>query len=154
MGGGGPGGPTRHDRRAAGHDPTGPGHRGGRPAMNISLGSAPLATAKVDAIVVGVYADDKKLREPAARVNAAAGGVIADVLAVEKFQGKAGHVTHVHTNGRLAAPRVVVVGLGKRAETTAETMRRAAAAGLRRARDLGARSVAIEVLGDRLPARQ
>ena len=122
--------------------------------MNVSLGSAPLATMKVDAIVVGVYADDKKLREPAARVNEAAGGALADVLAVEKFQGKAGHVTHVHTNGRLAAPRVVVVGLGKRAETTAETVRRAAAAGLRRARDLGARSVAIEVLGDRLPSRQ
>ena len=122
--------------------------------MNVSLSGGPLATITADAIVVGVYADDKKLREPAARVNEAAGGAIADVLAVEKFLGKAGHVTHVHTNGRLAAPRVVVVGLGKRADATAETVRRAAAAGLRRARDLGARSVAIEVLGDRLPPRQ
>jgi leucyl aminopeptidase len=122
--------------------------------MNVSVNGGPLPTVAADAIVVGVYADDKKLREPAARVNEAAGGAVADVLGVEKFQGKAGHVTHVHTNGRLRAPRVVVVGLGRRAETTAETLRRAAAAGLRRARDLGARSVAIEVLGDRLPARQ
>jgi leucyl aminopeptidase len=122
--------------------------------MNVSLSGGPLATITADAIVVGIYADDKKLRDPAARVNEAAGGAIAAVLAVEKFQGKAVHVTHVHTNGRLAAPRVVVVGLGKRADMTAETVRRAAAAGLRRARDLGARSVAIEVLGDRLPARQ
>jgi leucyl aminopeptidase len=104
--------------------------------------------------VVGVYADDKKLREPAARVNTASGGALGEVLAAEKFQGKAGQVTHLHTNGRLPARRVVVVGLGKRADTTAETLRRAAAAGLRRARDLGARAVAIEVLGDRLPPRQ
>jgi leucyl aminopeptidase len=122
--------------------------------MNVTVSGEPLAAVAADAIVVGVYADDKKLREPAARVNAAGGGALAAVLAAEKFQGKVGHVTHLHSNGGLRARRVVVVGLGKRAETTPETLRRAAAAGLRRARDLGARSVAIEVLGDRLPARQ
>jgi leucyl aminopeptidase len=122
--------------------------------MNVSVIGQSLAAVAADAVVVGVYADDKKLREPAAGVDAAARGAVADVLAAEKFQGKAGAVTHVHTNGRLPARRVVVVGLGKRAETTTETLRRAAAAGVRRARDLGARTVAVEVLGDRLPARQ
>ena len=122
--------------------------------MNVTVSGKPLASAAADAVVVGVYADDKKLREPAARVNTASGGALGEVLAAEKFQGKAGQVTHLHTNGRLPARRVVVVGLGKRADTTAETLRRAAAAGLRRARDLGARAVAIEVLGDRLPPRQ
>src|SRR5204862_157884 len=56
---------------------------------------------------------------------------------------------HAHADGR----RIVVAGLGPRAETTAETLRRAAAAAVRRARDLGARTVAAEVLGDRLTAR-
>ena len=122
--------------------------------MNITVRGEPLAAVAADAIVVGVYADDKKLREPAAGVDQAAGGAVRDVLDAEKFQGKVGHVTHLHTNGRLPARRVVVVGLGKRAETTAEVVRRAAASGLRRSRDLGARTVAIEILGDRLPARQ
>jgi leucyl aminopeptidase len=122
--------------------------------MNVSVVGEPLPSITADAVVLGVYADDKKLRDPAARVDQAAGGALRDVLDAEKFQGKAGHVTHLHTNGKLPSRRVVVVGLGKRAETTAEVVRRAAAAGLRRARDLGARSVAIEVLGDRLPARQ
>src|SRR5207245_9409704 len=63
---------------------------------------------------------------------------------------KAGHVTHAHADGR----RIVVAGLGPRSETTSEVLRRAAAAGVRRARDLGARTVATEVLGDRLTARQ
>jgi leucyl aminopeptidase len=122
--------------------------------MNVTVSNAPLASAAVDAVIVGVYADDKKLREPAARVNTASGGALGEVLEAEKFGGKAGQVTHLHTNGRLPAKRVVVVGLGKRADVTAESLRRAAAAGTRRARDLGARAVAIEVLGDRLPARQ
>ena len=122
--------------------------------MNVTVSGEPLASMAVDAIVVGVYADDKKLREPARRVNEASRGALSEVLDAEKFQGKVGHVTHLHTTGRLPARRVVVVGLGKRAETTAEALRRAAASGLRRARDLGARAVAIEVLGDRLPARQ
>jgi leucyl aminopeptidase len=121
--------------------------------MNVTVSGEPLASTATDAIVVGVYADDKKLREPAARVNEASGRALAEVLEAEKFQGKAGSVTHLHSNGRLPARRVVVVGLGKRAETTPETVRRAAAAAVRRARDLGARAVATEVLGDRLPAR-
>jgi len=122
--------------------------------MNVTVSGEPLASAAADAVVVGVYADDKKLREPAARVNTASGGALSEVLTAEKFQGKVGQVTHLHTNGRLPARRVVVVGLGKRADVTGESLRRAAAAGLRRARDLGARAVASEVLGDRLPPRQ
>ena len=122
--------------------------------MNVSVVGESLERVRADAVVVGVYAEEKKLREPAARVNEAAGGALADVLDAEKFQGKVGGVTHLHVNGKPAARRVVIVGLGRRADMTAEIVRRAAAAGLRRARDLGARAVAIEVLGDRLPARQ
>jgi leucyl aminopeptidase len=122
--------------------------------MNVSVVGQAVGAVSADAVVVGVYAEEKKLREPTARLNEATGGALADVLQAEKFQGKVGHVTHLHTNGKLPSRRVVVVGLGRRADTTAEVLRRAAAAGLRRARDLGARTVAIEVLGDRLPARQ
>jgi leucyl aminopeptidase len=122
--------------------------------VNVTITGQPLTAVAADAVVVGVYAEEKKLREPAARLDQAAGGALADVLGAEKFQAKVGHVTHLHTNGRLPARRVVVVGLGRRTDTTPEVLRRAAAAGLRRARELGARAVAIEVLGDRLPARQ
>jgi leucyl aminopeptidase len=121
--------------------------------VKVDVGSGPLETRKVDALVVGVYADDKRLRDSAARIDKALGGKVSEILEAERFAGKPAHVTHVHTAGRVPARRVVVVGLGKRVELTLETIRRAASAGLRRARDLGAKSVAIEVLGDRLPAR-
>jgi leucyl aminopeptidase len=122
--------------------------------MNVSVVNQSLASVGADAVVVGVYAEEKKLRDPAGRVDQAAGGAVRNVLEAEKFQGKIGQVTHIHTNGTLPSRRVVVVGLGRRRDTTAESVRRAASAGVRRARDLGAKNVAIEVLGDRLPARQ
>ncbi len=121
--------------------------------MKVGVAAGPLESVKADAIVVGVYAEEKRLREAAARIDRALDGQLSEVLEAERFASKPAHVTHVHTGGRMPAGRVVVVGLGKRVELTLETIRHAAAAGLRRARDLGAKSAALEVLGDRLPAR-
>jgi leucyl aminopeptidase len=109
-----------------------------------------LEVVSADALVVGLYAEEKRLPEGLARLDRAAGGRVKTALDAEKFKAKAGQVAHLHALGR----HVVVAGLGPRAETTAEVLRRAAAAAARRARDLGARTVAAEVLGDRLPARQ
>ncbi len=121
--------------------------------MKVGVGAGALESTKADAVVVGVYAEEKRLRDGAARLDRALGGQLSEVLQAEGFAGKPAHVTHLHVNGRIPARRVVVVGLGKRVDLHLETVRRAAAAGLRRARDLGAKSAAVEVLGDRLPAR-
>ncbi|MBI2159285.1 MAG: leucyl aminopeptidase [Candidatus Rokubacteria bacterium] len=118
--------------------------------MKVAVVTKKLEEVAADALVVGLHAEEKKLPEGLVRLDRAAGGQLKAALDAEKFKAKAGQVTHVHALGR----RVVVAGLGPRAETTAEGVRRAAAAGVRRARDLGALTVACEVLGDRLPARQ
>jgi leucyl aminopeptidase len=122
--------------------------------MKVEIVTGALGEVKADAIVVGVASDDKKLAPAVAALDRQAGGRIAAVLAAEKFQGKAGTVTHLHVANGLGASRVVVAGLGSRKDSGAETVRRAAAAGLRRARDLGARSVALDGLGDRLSPRE
>jgi leucyl aminopeptidase len=121
--------------------------------VKIDVGGGPLETLKNDALVIGVYAEEAKLRDAPARVDRALGGQLREVMEAERFAAKPAQVTHFHTGGRIPAGRVVVVGLGKRVDLTPETLRRAASAGVRRARDLGAKSVAIDVLGDRLPAR-
>jgi leucyl aminopeptidase len=121
--------------------------------MKVTVTVAALAAVEADALVVGLYAEEPKLRDVVASLDRALSGQLAEVLTAERFQAKPTQVTYVHTGGRLPARRVVVVGLGKRADLTLETVRRAASAGLRRARELGARVVAIETLGDRLPAQ-
>src|SRR5260370_37742416 len=123
------GGPQALDRRDIGHEP--PGRRAGarRWRVKVDVAEGPLETVKADAIVVGVYAEEGRLRESAARIDKALGGQLAEILEAERFAGKPAHVTHVHTGGRIPAGRAGVVGLGKRAELTLETVRRAASAG-------------------------
>src|SRR5260370_26372263 len=121
-----------------------------RPRVKVAIVTKRLETVAADALVVGLYAEEKRLPEGLARLDRAAGGRVKTALDAEKFKAKAGQVAHLHALGR----HVVVAGLGPRAETTAEVLRRAAAAAARRARDLGARTVAAEAPGRRLPAPQ
>ena len=119
--------------------------------MKVTAASTAVDGVAGDAIVVGAYADEKRTSGAIARLDRALDGQLEAVLAAERFQAKPGQVTHVHTGGRVPAARVIVVGLGARKDLSLEIVRRAAAAALRRARDVGARAVAIELLGDRLP---
>jgi leucyl aminopeptidase len=120
----------------------------------VAVARRPIAELAVDALIVGLCAGERRLPETLAALDATAGGLVKSVLDAETFSGKAGAVTHVHAGSRLKSPRLVIVGLGPRREVTPETIRRAAGNGIRRARDLGARTVAIEALGDRLPPRR
>src|SRR5689334_19842634 len=49
-------------------------------------------------------------------VDAALGGVLADIARAESFEGKVNQTLTVHTHGRLPARRVVVLGAGPRGE--------------------------------------
>jgi len=98
--------------------------------VKVDVAEGPLETVKADAIVVGVYAEEGRLRESAARIDKALGGQLAEILEAERFAGKPAHVTHVHTGGRIPAGRVVVVGLGSPSRPF----------GARRRRDCGARA--------------
>ena len=122
--------------------------------MKVEVVTEPLTAVRADALVVGMNADETKLSPALAAIDKQAGGRIAAVIAAERFQGKPGTVTHVHVADGLGASRVVIAGLGARKAGNPELVRRAAATGLRRARDLGARTVALEMFGDRLGPRQ
>jgi len=122
--------------------------------MKVEVVTEPLTGVRADALVVGMMTDETKLPPALAALDRQAGGRISAVIAAEKFQGKPGTVTHLHVAEGLGASRVVVAGLGPRKAANPELVRRAAASGLRRARDLGARTVALEVFGDGLTPRQ
>src|SRR5262245_54029760 len=109
---------------------------------------APTA-ARGDALVLERYADEDGLGPEARRVDAALGGALALALRDQRFEARVAEVADLHTGGRLAVKRVLVVGLGARRDCTAETLRQAAAGAARRARDLAAATVAFPVLGSR-----
>jgi leucyl aminopeptidase len=121
--------------------------------MKLEVSGAAPAAARGDVLVVERYAGDTRPGPEGAGVDRALSGLLSRVLAEERFEGRVGETTSVHTNGRLGVGRVIVVGLGPRPECTAETVRRAASAAARRARDLGARHVVMTLLGTRVAVR-
>lgn len=120
--------------------------------MKVAVVAERLEVVAADALLVGLWAGDGLRPAPAAleRLGRSGRARVRRVVEAERFQARAGQVTHVHLDSR----RVVLVGLGPRREAALDVIRRAAAAGVRRARDLGAASVATEVLGDGWPTAQ
>ena len=121
--------------------------------MKVSLESRRPAESRADVVVLGRHSDGAPPGE-LADLDQRLGGLLSRVLAAEKFEGKPGQVSHFFTNGKLPAARVMVVGLGSRASADAETVRRAASATARRARDLGAGTVAMYLPAAGLAARE
>ncbi|HWG24558.1 leucyl aminopeptidase [Actinospica sp.] len=80
----------------------------------ISIQSGPVADAAADALIVGVYKDGTgiALSPGAAAVDEALGGTLAETLSTLGATGAAEETTRVASGGKLAAPLILVVGLG------------------------------------------
>jgi len=121
--------------------------------MKLSLDTSGLIEIRADALILGRHSDGAKITPAMAAVDRKLDGLLARVMAAEKFEGKAGQVSHVHADHRLRAARVLVAGLGPKKDSGTEAVRRAASAAARRARDLGARSAAAHLAADGVSAR-
>jgi leucyl aminopeptidase len=123
--------------------------------MDLSVEGRKPLEARADVLVVGQHGDGARPAPEVAALDRALGGLLSRVLKSEKFEGKPGQMSYFHTNRAVPAERVIVVGLGsrkpERSRADAEPIRRATASAVRRARDLGATTVAIFMPA--LPAR-
>jgi leucyl aminopeptidase len=127
--------------------------------MDLTLEIRKPSEARADVLVLGRHADGARPPAEIAAVDRALGGMLSKVLASEKFEGKPGQISYFHSGGKLPAERVLVVGLGphrreERVRGDAEPVRRAASAAVRRARDLGAATLAVFVPADGLSPRE
>lgn len=81
-------------------------------ALEFDLNRDATATANTDCVVVGAFAD--KTLTPAARtLDEASGGRLSALLERGDISGKTGKTTLLHDLPGVAAPRVLVVGLGE-----------------------------------------
>ena len=100
-----------------------------------------LASLEADLLAVGVYAGASwSDGGPAAELNDALGGLLAEVAAEEDFTGKDGQKMRLHTHGRVGASRIILVGLG---ETGASDGRDLASRAIRTARSLKLKSLGV-----------
>ena len=78
-------------------------------------------------------------------LDRALGGLLAACAAQEEFTGKEGQQLALHTHGKVAAQRLLVLGVGKHGDVdrARDALRMAAARAVRAARPAGARTLAL-----------
>ncbi|HKX05116.1 MAG TPA: M17 family peptidase N-terminal domain-containing protein, partial [Methylomirabilota bacterium] len=79
--------------------------------MDLALETRKPSEARADVLVLGRYAAEGRPPAEFAAVDRALGGLLSKVLTSEKFEGKPGQISYVHTGGKIPAERVLVVGL-------------------------------------------
>ena len=93
--------------------------------MQFSASKADVTEIETAALVVNLYRGVERPGGATGAVDAALDGQISELIADGEITGKPGEITIVHTNGRLPARRVVVVGLGRKQDCTLEVVRKA-----------------------------
>jgi leucyl aminopeptidase len=109
--------------------------------MRISVQQGNIIESEAKAIVVSVL-EGADLSGATATVDQALNGIISQLTAEGEIRGKEGELTLVHTLGRIPAPRVLVLGLGKADSFALPTLRNGVAGATRYLRRTGAASVA------------
>ncbi|MFQ5658534.1 MAG: leucyl aminopeptidase [Candidatus Methylomirabilales bacterium] len=109
--------------------------------VEISVRVQDLLAYKGDALIVNLFEGVRKPGGATGAVDQALGGLISHIIAQEEFQGKAGTSVLLHSQGKLKADRVLVVGLGKREEFDLTSVRSVIGEALRLLRRHGCKRV-------------
>ncbi len=118
--------------------------------MEIRAQTGQIEEIPAEAVVLAIFEDKTAPAESAAglsRLNEALGGAIQSLLDSEEIKGKAHETTLIHTLGRAAPARVLLVGLGKKETLSLRTVRQAAGVAARFLRKKGCRRIAMPLIG-------
>lgn len=110
--------------------------------MKVLVEAGDIAQFEADAIVVNLF---QGVTEPAGAtgaVDTALDGAIRRLIGLGDIRGRSGEMTVIHALGRLPAPRVLVVGLGKQDDFSVDSVRNLSASAVRHLHKTGARRVA------------
>jgi leucyl aminopeptidase len=113
--------------------------------MDIKLLVSPVKDVEVDALIaIGLEkTKDGPIPSPIADLNDASGGWVEEAYASGEFCGKGYDTAALFRPPGLKAKRLIAAGAGKAANLNNEEARRAIAAGVRTAKRLGAKSIAV-----------
>lgn len=115
--------------------------------MEIRVTEGSITEIRSDALIVNLFEGVTSPGGATGAVDSALGGMIADLIGSGEIKGKISETTLIHTCGKIAAKRVLVVGLGKAGEFDLLAARRAAGTAVRFLRKKGIREAATIVHG-------
>jgi leucyl aminopeptidase len=114
--------------------------------MDVVVRRGDLATRPAGLVAIGIFENEKKLSGAAAAVDRASRGAVSTLLRSRDFSGRWLQSALLYPAGR-ATRRVLVLGMGKPSEFSPHRARQLAAVAAKRARDLGARTLATAAIG-------
>ncbi len=117
--------------------------------MEVKVKKGMVESEATEVLVLTHFEDEKSLSPEVQGVDKALGGLIKDLLTSGEFQGKLLTTSLLHTQGKLPARRVLLIGLGKRKEFQPDKVRQAIGRAACRVRELGGKSFSVPI-----PARQ
>jgi len=115
--------------------------------LNIRVVTGDITEQKVEAIIVNLFEGVEHPGGATGAVDRGLGGLITHLIASGEIKGKLREVTEVHTMGKIAPERVLVVGLGKQKDFKLDTIRGVAAEATRQLKHIGVRRGATIVHG-------
>lgn len=110
--------------------------------MKINVVHGSIHEVDADAIIVNLFEGVTIPGGATGAVDQALNGAIREMIANGDLRGRQKEVGVFYPRGAIAARRVLIVGLGPAGSFDIEAARRAAAYGARKARELGAKSIA------------
>jgi len=104
--------------------------------MKIQVKKGSLAEHETGAAVVTHFEGETALEGPTARLDERSGGLIGELIRLGDFTGRTNQIAVIYTRGGIPVKRIVMVGLGKRADFTLERLRGAYAKAAQQVRSL------------------
>ena len=83
-------------------------------SIELCVETTPFERIEADLAVAGFFLDERPLRGAAGRADWRLCGVVTELVESGRLRGKVGEATLVPSMGRLAADRVLLLGLGRR----------------------------------------
>jgi leucyl aminopeptidase len=122
-------------------------------AFELRCAPQPPEALDVDTLVLPLFEGEGVAQQPWAALDERLGGLLGRAIEWGDARGKAFDLTILHTEGRLAARRVAILGLGKRSELDVRQVRHAGGALVRALRRGATRSAGL-VLPEALSVQQ
>ncbi len=103
--------------------------------MKIVCKDGDILKERSSVMILGIFEDG--LDEIAKKIDSKVGGKISKVIKSGEFEGKPNSTSIIHTFGQIPSERLLLVGLGKRADFDIEKLRQASGTAAALARDKG-----------------
>jgi leucyl aminopeptidase len=113
--------------------------------MQITLETKPYATLETDALVSYFFEESDPLQSHLVEIDQSANGLLKKLVKSGELTGKTLEFTLIHAPAGLAAPRLLLVGAGKREQFNGATLRKIAGAATRSLKAKGAKKIAFLV---------